>query len=328
MTSLIVTGSDSAYFALARQWFAALAEHGLPQRHAVGFLDLGLTAAERAEVAGWGVRLVAPGWDCDFPTRPAWEAVMPGFKAMVSRPFLRRHFPDADLIAWIDADAWVQTGRAIDRLIEEGRRAGLAAVPEVDRAYWKFTGGYGSWLAESESAAACLGTEAAQALQLRPIYNSGVWAARADSSLWDAWAERLAAALNALTEVSDRTRVVEQWAFNAAIHLDGVPVARFPAVYNWLACLALPAWDVAQHCFVEPEPPYQTVHVIHTSAHVRDTPQRVLCLMPDGSRQTVSLPLTLAARTAAQAAFFAATGSAAGNTGAGNTGIGAGTAGI
>jgi hypothetical protein len=64
---------------------------------------------------------------------------MPGFGAMLARPYLNECVPGYDIILWLDADLWVQEPDCIDMLVPEAARFGIAAVPEIDRGYAKLS---------------------------------------------------------------------------------------------------------------------------------------------------------------------------------------------
>jgi hypothetical protein len=144
----------------------------------------------------------------------------------------------------------------------------MAAVPEVDRGYFKFTEGQHVWDLEAAGVLRLFGTEIAARMRYVPVINSGVWAARVDVPLWSAWRRHLQDGLMRIDVIDDSNRTVEQGAFNVAIRLQGLPVRRFPATYNWLACLALPAWQADKGALVDPNPPHDTIRILHISTHL------------------------------------------------------------
>jgi hypothetical protein len=187
---------------------------------------------------------------------------------MLCRPYLDEIVRGYETIVWLDADAWAQQPTAVLALVEEARRHGLAAVPEVDRGYFKFTEGPQAWAIEADGVRHLFGEAVAQRMAHVPVINSGVWAARAQSPLWAAWRRYLQEGLARVAVVDDLSRSGEQGAFNVAIRLGGIPVRRFPATYNWLACLALPAWHAGRSMLVDPNPPHDAIRILHVSAHL------------------------------------------------------------
>ena len=191
---------------------------------------------------------------------------------MLCRPYLNEIVRGYDVILWLDADTWAQHPPAVIELAEEAGRHGMAAVPEVDRGYFKFVEGVHAWDIEADGVRRLFGPEIAQRMAHVPVVNSGVWAARADSPLWPAWRRYLQAGLGRIDVIDDFTRTVEQSAFNLAIRLESLPLRRFPASYNWLACLALPHWHEGRRTLVDPNPPNDSIRIVHVSAHLIGKP--------------------------------------------------------
>ena len=187
---------------------------------------------------------------------------------MLGRPYLDQLVPECDVLVWMDADAWAQQPEGVLEIVSEAARHGMAAVPEVDRGYFKFVRGYHVWELETLMYARCFGTEIAGHMKHVPVINSGVWAARADLPLWSTWRRYLREGLSRLPVIDDQSRIVEQAAFNVTIASGNIPVRRFPATYNWLACLALPAWHCGRKALVDPNPPYDMIRVLHISTHL------------------------------------------------------------
>ena len=264
MTFCIVSAADARYF----EYLQGLLESLKPLAAPIVVADLGLSAEQRAHLDAMGVAVGAFSYPMDYPARRQVEAAFPGFGAMLCRPYLNEIVPGYDILVWLDADAWAQQPTAVLELVEEARRTGLAAVPEVDRGYFKFTEGPQVWEIEAGGMRKLFGDAVAQRMAHVPVINSGVWAARAQSPLWAAWRRYLQEGLARVAVVDDLTRTVEQGAFNIAIRLGGIPVRRFPAIYNWLACLALPAWHGGRSVLVDPNPPHDAIRILHISAHL------------------------------------------------------------
>jgi hypothetical protein len=296
MASLIVTGCDAKYFSIVQGLLESLASYPALREQSIGFLDAGLTDDQRRWLASRGVLVRTIGWDHDFPVRQEWEARMPGFKVMVARPQIRDHFPGFDAYLWMDADTWVQRGAAVSHLLSAAAASrSLVAVPEVDRSYFKFVRGPQAWWAEHQAAVACQGETVARAMQFLPTINAGLFALHAAAPHWDAYQKYLIAGLNRIQETTDQTRVVEQTALNAAVYADQLPVLRFPSAYNWLACLAIPYWDLGASSFVEPSPPYGLISVLHLSIHVLTRAVAVPLLHAGRVCGTLQTPLSQAA---------------------------------
>jgi hypothetical protein len=292
MADIIVTGCDAAYFAHAQDLVESILDQPALGHLRLGFLDFGLDGDQRAWLTARRVLVREGGWDIEFERRDAWESGRPWFKAYCCRPHLRRHFPGYGVYAWIDADAWVQQAEAVLDLFEAAGRGGIAAVPEIDRHYLKFTSGFGIWVVEHETAVTCLGSEVGDRLLHAPVVNGGVFAMRHDAPQWDRYRAYLLKGLARVDPDEETSRMVEQVALNAAIHLHPGPVHRLPSTYNWLACLALPAWDVSRQLFVEPTAPFAPIGIVHLSLHVLGRPVTIPALVDRRPALAVTTPLT------------------------------------
>jgi hypothetical protein len=277
MSFCIVSAADSRYVEYLQGLLDSLTALAAP----VAVIDLGMSAEQRSRLEAAGVSVLRFSYPLDFPARQQVETSLPGFGAMLCRPYLDEIVRGYETLVWLDADAWAQAPMAVLELVEAARRGGLAAVPEVDRGYFKFTDGPHVWDVEADGMRRLFGAEIAARMTHVPVVNSGVWAARTSSPLWTAWRHHLQEGLARIEAIDDLTRTVEQGAFNVAIRLQGIPVRRFPATYNWLACLALPAWHAGRSMLIDPNPPNDTIRILHISAHLVGKPVTLRAL---GSR--------------------------------------------
>jgi len=264
MSFCIVSAADSRYAEYLQGLLDSLGALAAP----VAVIDLGLGAEQRARLAARGVSLLGFSYPLDYPARRQVETSFPGFGGMLCRPYLNEMVRGYEIIVWIDADAWAQHPTAVLELVEEARRYGIAAVPEVDRGYFKFTDGAHAWDIEADGMRRLFGAEIGARMTHVPVLNGGVWAARVQSPLWPAWRRFLQEGLARVDVIDDLTRTVEQGALNVAIRLESLRVRRFPATYNWLACLALPAWHAGKRALVDPNPPHDRIRILHVSAHL------------------------------------------------------------
>lgn len=253
--TIVVTGSDSRYFPLMRE--TILSVRAKPEGYAVdlGVLDCGLSVDEAMWCRDQGARLVEPGWDVAFGEG---LTVAPSFRAMMARPHLKRYFPGYQLYLWLDADVWVQDWAALRLFIEAADLGDIAIVPEMHRSYRNFRDGRDDFeRANGRAYADAFGEEAASRLIRRPLNNAGVFAMTAASPAWDIWATTLADA------AQRSANMIDQIALNAAVHEGRIREVRLPAVCNWIAHLATPAWHEAKQVFVEPDPPFETIGILH-----------------------------------------------------------------
>jgi len=253
--SVIVTGGDSRYFPLLREMIASVRAKPESATVDLGVLDCGLTASEAGWCRAQGAQVVEPGWDVSFG---AGLDVPPSFRAITARPYLRRYFPGYGTYIWLDADVWVQDWTAVALLREAVQWGDIALVPEVHRSYANFRDGRDDFEAANGRAyAEAFGADTAASLIRRPLNNAGVFAAAATSPVWAVWASLLADA------ATRSANMIDQIALNVAIYSHGLREVRLPATCNWIAHLAIPAWDEARSSFVEPDPPFERIGIVH-----------------------------------------------------------------
>jgi hypothetical protein len=276
---VIASAADAAYFPLLQDM--VLSVRALRPGAAIGILDLGMTAEQRAWLVDRAARLVRPEWDVDFPGR---DRAPEAFKAQVARPFLPRHFPGFEMYLWIDADAWLQDWRAVELFCDAAGCDRLAIVPEIDRAYkrhYKRPKLFGRTLAWKNYREA-FGWRAADRLGRNPMVNCGVFALHREALHWQAWARLL-------TKVLQRTRFfyAEQTALNYAIFADHLLVNFLPAYCNWLAGDATPAFDAHNGLFVEPYAPHEVIGIIHLAGPEQKTQRFRLNRLDGGTVETM-----------------------------------------
>ena len=163
-----------------------------------------------------------------------------------------------------DADAWLQDWRAIGLLCEGAARGGLAVVPELHRSY---THVY--YMAEFnhnklyDVYRMAFVEQHARFLAASPVINSGVFALRGDSPIWQVWAKWMAIALRPNGALANK--MSEQSALNAAFYFDRVTIVPLPAWCNWMCGQALPALDGKTRKLVEPVIPNEPISIVHVS---------------------------------------------------------------
>ncbi len=254
---VIATAGDSAYFPLLQGLVRSV--RAFPQGAGVpiAVLDLGLGAEEQRWLADEGARLVAPGWDHPF------DQPMPEyFKAMVSRPHLPSHVPDAAVILWLDADCWVQDWSAVDLLLAGAAATGFAIVPELDRAYTPFYDGAPYVHHLHDWYKACFDEATARQLFAFPLLNCGVFAAQRNAPHWALWARLLADSLRRTVLF-----VSEQVALNVALRTGGLPFSQLPARCNWICFRATPFSSADGRLLLEPELPHAPLGILHLAGY-------------------------------------------------------------
>ena len=255
---IVVTGADSKYFPLLCDCIQSLRAFPELAEIEIGVIDLGLDAAHHEWLKGQSVSVVPLGWDVDLSNYPG---VPTYFKAMTARPHLPRHFPNHDIIMWLDADIWVQDRAFVKIYLDAAGADGFAVTPEIDRAYSILYGGQNTLrLFHHNVYAQCFGRLVADRLIDFPILNSGAFAIHRSHPIWEEWRKALLRTINTVVLLHS-----EQAALNYAAYLSpGLPRPHMlPATANWVCAQALPKWDPQRKKLVEPNFPHASLGLIH-----------------------------------------------------------------
>jgi hypothetical protein len=256
---VIVSAADEKYFWLLRGLVQSLHDHGWAQKADISVIDLGMSAEQLRELTPLIASRMEGRWDIDFPgraTMPRW------FQALALRPRLPIHFPGYDIYLWIDADAWIADGRAMELLVTTASEDGFALVPEIHAAYQWF---YSSpeW-SPRQTVYRCYaegwGETAARRFSTMPVLNAGVLALRRDDPCWERWAIRLQEGL-----AKSNHLLVEQCALNLTVYADNVRCNFLPAWCNWVCHQAMPRYNHVLKRFEEPLRPYVPISIVHAA---------------------------------------------------------------
>ena len=231
-------------------------------------IDCGLEETELAWLTKNGVRVVKPTKFSLVMLKHEPDESMFGF---LERHNLPRLFPAFDIYMWMDADTWVQDyAYGILPYLRFAHSDHVAIVPEFDRCFafnaaaiahsrqWAI-GNYGKFF----------GTETAVALGLKPMFNSGVFAARANSALWQVWESALNLALANNQGLPDFG--IDQIALNYVLHnaqADTMKIYPLPATCNWAVTHAMPVRS-DREILLTPLYPFDMIGVVHMMADTK-----------------------------------------------------------
>lgn len=267
---VVVTAADRSFFEMLSVMVRSVRAHTDPSTIDLRVIDLGLNPDQRAALSDVVSAFIRVDWDIVFP----FTERLPEYKkAFTLSPFLPKYLPDADTIVWIDADAWVQTARAVPTLVEAAQVADLAIAPQIHPCYPDAvsrgkvrTFGSPPLTGRARRISSWLRTqlgrrysrEVANRVLFKQTYNAGVFAARAGSPAWAAWERAYRSArIRAPRDLSDQAPI------NYAIHTGEITVNPLPATYNWICDLRMPAWDPERRELVTPAVPYEPLHIVH-----------------------------------------------------------------
>ncbi len=271
---IVITGSNSRYFPLMQGCLRSVRDARDLGGCALGVLDCGMTPDQVAWCRAIGATVVEPGWDTEFD--PSLN-VPPAMRAMTARPHLRRYFPAFDTYLWIDADAWVQDGSAARLFLDAAHLGDVAVVPEVHRSYSNLRHTREDFeRANGGAYADAFGAETARRLIRLPLVNAGVFAIVHDSPAWALWARLLADA------ATRSANMIDQIALNVAVYDHGLRDVRLPATCNWITHLCPPAWNPDRGLFVEPDPPFTVLGIVHMTLDTKWNDRVSLPVLRDG----------------------------------------------
>ncbi|MCH4547473.1 hypothetical protein MK632_17150 [Rhizobium changzhiense] len=274
----VFTSSDSTYFPLCRLLLQSLKDHFhdeiVPQYYVV---DCGLTDDQKNSLQNnFEVNLVEPKHDYGVPEKFFFS------KAMTVRAHLPEYAPSADHFIWMDADAYVLNGsllNVIDQALDEFE---VVAVTEAGRSYSSFqrkdeyVPAFNSRPTEvTQSISDYNGQvnrhffeeDTARYMSGFQNINSGMFGARRDCELWALWKDAVRGALARLESqfwASPRLDFLfEQASFNKVLRLNSIRLGILPETFNWNVDRRLPLVDVENRRLCCPEPPYETINVLH-----------------------------------------------------------------
>ena len=268
---VIVTAADKNYFPLLRGLIDSIRKNVVRSDVEIVVIDVGLEQPQLEELKELVTDIIKVDWDIKF----SFTKDLPEYrKAFIVTPFLPKYLPGYDTIVWIDADAWVQTGEAVDDLIAAAESGKMVVIPELDVAYPSAVSRgkvrvfpsipglsgrvrrIGSWL--RNGLAKRYNADVANRSLFMPVLNAGIFAAKAYSDCWGAWADAYRQAkIKKISDLSD------QFPLNYAVYSGMMSVYKLPATHNWICDLALPLWDPERQLFVTPNIPYRPIGIVH-----------------------------------------------------------------
>ena len=255
MRIVIATASNDLYFASLQHLLRSLDGIGRLGDFSIQVLDVGLSAAQRAQLSQAGHVLLNPGWDVDVSP---WKGVPEWFKAMTARPFLPNYVHNADVIVWIDADIWVQDQDMLYDFVRAAQGGEFAVCLEMDRCYDNVFMRNASREIYHDNLSRYYGTETANRLIHLPLMNCGAFAMQPDHPLCALWQSTITGAIKKYC-----SNFLEQTALNMSVYSNNIAPHFLPARYNWMTCHAIPLLDEQTGQFVEPGLPHDKIGLMH-----------------------------------------------------------------
>ncbi|MCA3358956.1 MAG: hypothetical protein ING02_13255 [Roseomonas sp.] len=260
---VIVTGSDSNMFYLAKGLILSL-RRVLPLHDAeLAFFDLGCTPQELAWLEARTHKLLRLKDDFSIANMQGFQPYRLG---QACRALLPKYLPGYSSYMWMDADVWVQDPTVMKQFTDPAEKNLTAIVPECDVAY--------AFLREPASAlqfhrykfhqwTASYGEDDARKYALLPIFNNGVFAMGAQSPIWSLWERNMALSLQrGLTALFDQLSLQKSLLEAGGLH-------ALPSRANWMSHYTLPYRRVEDSVWVEPRSSGQPIGIVHLIAAVR-----------------------------------------------------------
>jgi lipopolysaccharide biosynthesis glycosyltransferase len=262
--TFIVFCCDQNYFPLAKGTLLSIQEGGLGEGLAIGFIDLGCDAGSLEWLARHGVKIAR----LDRSIMGELADARFGYRrAMVCRPFLPALFPEAEVLIWIDCDAWVQDTSILSvlrRAVKE-RPSKIFIAPECHYTYDYINDRSVERRNEILSYyGPTFGAEIASRMTERPILNSGFFAMSATNAMWKQWGDevtRLYVLDNPAKYTSMLLHMAEQSAINVVCRRQDEVVLIDP-LYNYMCLWCPPVRDQAGIVRIA-LPPHLPVGVVH-----------------------------------------------------------------
>jgi hypothetical protein len=236
----------------------------LPLHNAeLAFFDLGCTSTQLAWLEARTHKLLRPKDDFNIADM---EGFQPYRLGQACRPLLPKYLPGYSTYIWMDADAWVQDPAIVKQFADTAEKNLTAIVPECDVAY--------PFLRDPAAAlqfhrykyhqwSASYGEDEARKYALLPIFNNGVFAMGAQSTIWSLWERNLALSLQrGLTALFDQLSLQKTLLEAGGMH-------ALPSRANWMSHYALPHRRAEDGVWIEPRLSGQPIGIMHLVASVR-----------------------------------------------------------
>lgn len=276
----VVSGGDANYFELLKDLALSIRTQKDGADIKIAYLDGGLKAEHIAYFQALNIQVIDPGW-C-HPLAESRNRNRDYLKINIAKLHLDQLFPQADIIAWIDADAWMQNFRAFDLFSMVANKNKMAVVSQATRLqehHISFRQKWFGWVAlrnivYKNAQRAGFRGKVLKNLMARPTLNAGAYALSVKAPHWERFRYWQDLALK-----KGRLFTSDQLAFALAIFEDKLPYEALPDICNYMTRWR---WNEATKEFVDYYAPYDPVSVVHLAGQdeMREDPTHKI-MMPD-----------------------------------------------
>ena len=270
--NVIISLADSNYFELLNELVDSIKRFKQSEDTAICILDGGLTEEQKKILGSKVDEIKSSEWDIkisQFKTKgKKW------LKSLITRAFLTEYFPNYEKYLWIDADAWVNSWKAVELYFKGCENKKLAISTSADRSYGRvlkaewIIGSFARIKSQNYKHAKSSGfsEKIAREVALMPHLNAGVFALTSDAPHWKVWRKNLELALK-----SGKVWGSDQIALNITIYHDKLPVEILPAYCNWTQIgFNGMKYDTKSKTLVEPYLPNHEIGIIHFAGKHND----------------------------------------------------------
>lgn len=202
--------------------------------------------------------LINPDWDINISKNIREDR--PHLRALTVRPFLKKYAKNYDAYIWIDADAYIQSYRAISVFANSSLRYGAAMCTAQHSQYGIYPRNINFRLSRLLSA---YGNGMISEYIANKYYNCGIFALSKDSGIWDAWAHEFQSFLNKNNEKF----ICDQTPFNFIMWKYKFRHLILPEIYNWSVALSPPSINVGERKFYESGSDGRKLEIVHMVAN-------------------------------------------------------------
>ncbi len=127
----IISGGDAKYFDLLKDLAQSIRDQADGNSIDIAFLDGGLLEEQIHFFESLNISVVNPGWL--HPEALKRNAGKDFLKVEIAKVHLDLLFPDAEILIWIDADAWLQNLKALELFSLVAHKNKFAIVSQASR---------------------------------------------------------------------------------------------------------------------------------------------------------------------------------------------------
>jgi hypothetical protein len=251
--SLVVTGCDVAHFDLAADLISSFRTN-YGDRFTFAFIKFGPDDVPD-KIARQVDKIVEvndgyAGFRKEFGYYAAYALVKPSLPDLI---------PGFDNYCWMDSDTWFANGQSLNRIFGGAQHSDICIHPEYDIHYFRFPTPHPRCVMIYQR------NEAANLDSMpltRPMFNTGVFAARASSKVWRVWRSELES-LKRRYHSGENVYFSDQIPLHKLIHTTDINVIPLRAVDNWLINITSPIFDQNTKRLRLPTPPFEEIGVVH-----------------------------------------------------------------